>query len=63
MRAKELSPQHRGARTRLANLSAERRREIGRLAAIKRWTRIPIVPRANKDDVVRYWCRALGLDL
>jgi hypothetical protein len=56
-----LTPQQRGAKTRRAKLSPERRSEIGRLAAIDRWKRLPIVPREDKDEILRHWSRELGL--
>lgn len=57
-----LTPQQRGAKTRRANLSAERRSEIGRLAAIKRWTGHRLVFPLGKDELVKYWSRELGFD-
>ena len=57
-----LTPQQRGAKTRRAKLSAERRSEIGRTAAMKRWTGHRLVPALSKDEVVRHWSRVLGLD-
>lgn len=58
-----LTPQQRGARTRLAKLSPKRRSEIGRLAALKRWSRIgSIIQPAHKAALVRYWSRELGLE-
>jgi hypothetical protein len=64
-----LTPQQRGAITRLANLSAERRSEIARMASKKRWTGWRLVPPSvrlgnpeDKAEFVRGWARELGLD-